>query len=154
MKKVMFLIISLLIIPSCVFAYSEKIIVGGKTLGIKVDSKGVMVIGFYKVNGKFNKGSPNMQNGDYIVKVEDTMVNSVDELTKAIEKNSKNDSVNITYIRNGIERNTSLKLINIDGVIKTGLFVKSSIMGIGTLSYIDPETKIFGALGHRRQHWR
>ena len=52
MKKVMFLIISLLIIPSGVFAYSEKIIVGGKTLGIRVDSKGVMVIGFYKVNGK------------------------------------------------------------------------------------------------------
>lgn len=148
MKKIIFLIISLLIIPSCVFAYSEKIIIGGKTIGIKVDSKGVMVIGFYKVNGKFNKGSPNMQNGDYIVKVEDTMINSVDELTKAIEKNSKNDSVNITYIRNGIEKNTSLKLINIDGVIKTGLFVKSSIMGIGTLSYIDPETKIFGALGH------
>ena len=147
MKKIIFLMISLLIIPSCVFAYSEKIIVGGKTLGIKVDSKGVMVIGFYKVNGKFNKGSPNMQNGDYIIKVGNNDVNNVDELTKAIEKNSENDSVEITFIRNGIEKTTSLKLINVDGIIKTGLFVKSSIMGIGTLSYIDPETKIFGALG-------
>lgn len=148
MKKVMFLIISLLIIPSGVFAYSEKIIVGGKTLGIRVDSKGVMVIGFYKVNGKFNKGSPNMQNGDYIIKVDGNNVNSVDELTKAIEQNAQNNSVKITFIRNGIEKDTELKLINVDGIIKTGLFVKSSIMGIGTLSYIDPETKIFGALGH------
>ena len=45
-------------------------------------------------------------------------------------------------------RNKNKCIINIDGVIKTGLFVKSSIMGIGTLTYIDPNSLIYGALGH------
>ena len=35
-----------------------------------------------------------------------------------------------------------------DGIYKTGLYVKDNIMGIGTLTYIDPTTKIFGSLGH------
>ena len=41
-----------------------------------------------------------------------------------------------------------------DGVVKegniykTGLYVKEKITGIGTLSYIDPSTRIFGSLGH------
>ena len=33
-------------------------------------------------------------------------------------------------------------------IIKTGLYVKDKINGIGTLSYIDPETKVFASLGH------
>jgi len=35
-----------------------------------------------------------------------------------------------------------------DNIIKTGLYVKDTINGIGTLSYIDPNTNIFGSLGH------
>lgn len=36
----------------------------------------------------------------------------------------------------------------IEGTYKTGLYVKDKIVGIGTLTYIDPNTKTFGALGH------
>ena len=43
---------------------------------------------------------------------------------------------------------TKLPLILSEGKYKTGLFVKSTIKGIGTLTYIDPSTMIFGALGH------
>ena len=40
------------------------------------------------------------------------------------------------------------KLIKVDNTYKTGLYVKDSISGIGTLTYIDPTTKNYGALGH------
>ena len=33
-------------------------------------------------------------------------------------------------------------------VYKTGLYVKDSINGVGTLTFIDPNTKLYGALGH------
>jgi len=46
------------------------------------------------------------------------------------------------------ERRTTLTLAQIDGDYKTGLYVKDSITGIGTLTYIDPNTLIYGALGH------
>lgn len=147
MKKLL-VFLCILFIPISIFAYSDYIIPGGKTLGIKVDTKGVMVIGFYKVNGKYNKGSPSLANGDYIIKVNDIEVSNVNELSNAIEKYISNDTIEVTYIRKGLEKKTKLDLISIDGVIKTGLFVKSSIMGIGTLSYIDPNTLIYGALGH------
>ena len=147
MKKLLVLFY-LLIMPTYIFAYSDYVIPGGKSLGIKVDIKGVMVIGFYKVNGKYNKGIPTLANGDYIIKVNDENVSNVDELSSGIEKYIDEDYVEITFIRKGIEKKTKLDLISVDGIIKTGLFVKSSIMGIGTLSYIDPHSLIYGALGH------
>ena len=147
MKKFLIFFIVLLF-PVNIFAYSEYVVLGGKTLGIKVDTKGIMVIGFYKVDGKYNKGTIPMQNGDYIISVEGNSVDNVNELTEIIEKNIDKEYVKITFIRDGIEKETNLKLINIDGIIKTGLFVKSSIMGIGTLTYIDPNSLIYGALGH------
>lgn len=147
MKKVL-LILSLLFLPLKIYAYSDYVVLGGKTLGIKVDTKGVMVIGFYKVNGKYNKGNPALANGDYITKINDIEVSDVNSLSNAIEKFIGDENVDVTFIRKGIEKKTKLDLISVDGVIKTGLFVKSSIMGIGTLSYIDPNTLIYGALGH------
>jgi len=67
---------------------------------------------------------------------------------KTITKYQDMDEVNITYLRNKKEYETRVKLIKIDGVNKTGLYVKDSITGIGTLSYIDPENNVYGALGH------
>lgn len=107
-----------------------------------------MVIGFYQINGKYNKGNPEIKSGDYITHINGIDVSSVDELTKVIEDNVRNLEVEVTYTRNGKEKTSILELVKDENVYKTGLYVKDSITGIGTLSYIDPETKVFGALGH------
>lgn len=149
MKKLKIFIISLLLlIPINVFAYSDFIIPGGETLGIEINSKGIMVIGFYQINGKFNKGNPELKPGDYITKVNNIDVYTVDDLTSVIEDNISKSEVKITYNRNGKIKTSNLELVKDDNIYKTGLYVKDSITGIGTLSYIDPETKVFGALGH------
>lgn len=149
MKKLKIFIISLLLlIPINVFAYSDFIIPGGETLGIEINSKGIMVIGFYQINGKFNKGNPELKPGDYITKVNNIDVYTVDDLTSVIEDNISKSGVKITYNRNGKIKTSNLELVKDDNIYKTGLYVKDSITGIGTLSYIDPETKVFGALGH------
>ena len=148
MKKLKILLISWLLLPINVFAYSNYIIPGGETLGIEVNSKGVMVIGFYQINGKFNKGVPVIKAGDYIVKINDVEVNTIEELTKAIEANVSLGEVNVELIRDKKVRTSKLELVKDGDIYKTGLYVKNSITGTGTLTYIDPETKIFGALGH------
>ena len=148
MKKIKVLLISWLLLPINAFAYSNYIIPGGETLGIEINSDGVMVIGFYQINGKYNKGSPTIKAGDYIIKINDTYVNIIDELTKIIEQNVDKKEVTVTLKRNGKEKTSKLELIKDGDIYKTGLYVKDSITGTGTLSYIDPETKIFGALGH------
>lgn len=148
MKKLKILLISWLLLPINVFAYSNYIIPGGETLGIEVNSKGVMVIGFYQINGKFNKGVPVIKAGDYIVKINDVEVNTIEELTKAIEANVSLGEVNVELRRDKKVRTSKLELVKDGDIYKTGLYVKNSITGTGTLTYIDPETKIFGALGH------
>lgn len=148
MKKLKLLLISFVLMPMSVFAYSDYVIPGGETLGIEINSKGIMVIGFYQINGKYNKGNPVIKSGDYITKINGISVKNVDELTKIVENNIADGYINITYTRNGVEKESRLELIKDGDVYKTGLYVKDSITGIGTLSYIDPETKIYGALGH------
>lgn len=131
--------------PFEVLAYSKYIIPGGNTLGIEINSDGIMVIGFYEINGKLNKS--NLKVGDYIKKVNDKDVSSILELTNEIENNDK-DSITITYKRDDKLLTTKLNLMYENNIYKTGLYVKDKITGIGTLSYIDPETHIYGALGH------
>lgn len=148
MKRLKILLLSLLLIPMNVLAYSDYIIPGGETLGIEINSDGIMVIGFYQIDGKFNKGDPVIKSGDYITEVNGIRVNTVNELTEIVEDNVLEEKVEVTIKRNGKEKTSELSLIKDGEVYKTGLYVKDSITGIGTLSYIDPETKVFGALGH------
>lgn len=149
MKKIKILLLTLLMFyPSIVLAYSNQIIVGGENIGINIQSNGILVVGFYKVKGNIVKSNPEIQIGDYITKVGDKSVNSINELTNAIESNMNNFEVTLTFRRNNEEKTSTLSLIEEDKVFKTGLYVKDSITGIGTLTYIDPESKIFGALGH------
>lgn len=146
-KKILVTFI-LLLFPFNVFGYSDYIIPGGENIGIEIQSEGIIVIGFYKVDGKINKGNPELKVGDRILKVNNNEVANINEMIKAIDKNISDDKVNLTVLRDSKYKNISITLNNIDGVYKTGLYVKDSLTGIGTLSYIDPETHIYGALGH------
>lgn len=135
-----------MLMPLNIFAYSDKIIPGGQTLGIEVKNNGIIVIGFYRVNGKLNNN--NLKVGDIIAKINGSNVHNIDEMVDFISKNINDNKVTLTITRDNKEINKEFVLENIDGNYKTGLYVKDSITGIGTLSYIDPETKIYGALGH------
>ncbi|MEG2457846.1 MAG: SpoIVB peptidase S55 domain-containing protein [Bacilli bacterium] len=148
MKKYKLLIITLiLLIPFNIFGYSSNIIPGGENIGISINSDGLIVVGFYKVNNKYIASS-SLKVGDAILKIEGNEVSSVSSLTTLIENNIKDNKVNATIRRNNKIMNIKLELIYEDNVYKTGLYIKDRINGIGTLTYIDPITKIFGALGH------
>ena len=139
----------LFIIPLNVFAYSDYIFVGGNNIGIEVNSKGIMVVGFYKVNNKDIARNSGFNLGDKIIEINYEPVKSIDEMIKKINKYKDSEFINFTVLRNQVKENIKLKLIKDENnVYKTGLYVKDQITGIGTLTYIDPETKIFGALGH------
>ena len=144
-NKLISLFISLIVFPTFAIAYSDYIIPGGESLGISISTDGVMVIGFYKVNGKTQK---ELKLGDYITYVNNNKINSIDDLTKAIEDSIPTTDISIKYRRDGKEYDGILNISYEDNKYKTGLYVKDSIMGCGTLSYIDPESKIYGALGH------
>lgn len=148
MKKCIKLVIILLLIlsPVNVLAYSDYIIPGGENVGIEVKYNGVLVIGFYKIDDKYNKND--IEIGDYITHVNGVSINSIDELVSNIEKYASDNKVKLTIKRNNKDKEIEFNLIKKNDVYKTGLYIKDTITGIGTLTYIDPETKIYGALGH------
>lgn len=147
MKRLKLILIGILLFnPFTVYAYSDYVYVGGNNVGIEINANGVLVIGFYKVDGKSLKND--IKIGDYIVKVGDEPVNDIDSLVKLIDKYQNDGIVKLTIKRKGEEKNIDFELIGNKGIYKTGLYVKDSISGIGTLTYVDPNTKIYGALGH------
>ena len=132
--------------PLNVWAYSSQVILGGQNVGIRINMDGILVVGFYKVNGEYN--SSHLLVGDYITKVNNVVVKTIPELVEQINNNAKDNSVPISYIRNNKEYNITLKLEKNNNNYKTGIYVKDNMLGNGTITYIDPESKTYGALGH------
>ena len=128
-------------------AYSEQVLLGGQNVGIEAYSKGVIVVGFYKVDNRYI-GSETLNVGDIILEIEGYPVNSIKEMTDIIDKNIKDGKVNVLIKRNNKEKETTMSLVKEGSVYKTGLYIKEKITGIGTITYIDPNTKITGLLGH------
>lgn len=148
MKKFMFTLFIIFLFPLGVFAYSKYIIPGGESIGIKINTDGLVVVGFYKVNGDYIAKN-NFKIGDKIISVNGKKVNTIEELSSEVDNSDlSNMKVSVEIERNNRKINSTLNLKVDDGVYKTGLYVKDSLVGLGTLSYIDPVTKIYGALGH------
>lgn len=145
-KSISYLLLILVLIPSSVLAYAKYLIPGGENVAIEVNFSGVLVVGLYDVNGVSPAKDAGLKIGDTILKVNNQRISNIDELVENINKAT--NSVEITYSRNNKVNVTKLNLINSEGTIKTGLYVKDTLTGIGTLTYIDPESKLYGALGH------
>lgn len=144
-KLIVFHLILLLILPINIFAYSDKIILGGETIGIKVNSNGVYVVGFYEVNNKMIAEESGFKVGDIIKSINNQDINNINDLNNIIVDNKE---YNFSIIRNNKNIDLKLQLEEENNIYKTGLYVKDTIYGSGTMSYIDPETKVFGSLGH------
>lgn len=144
--KYLNLLACIFLFPINVLAYSSSVYLGGENIGIAIKCKGILVVGFYQINGTLNNSE--LIAGDYITKVEDIPVSSVEELINAIDTQVHDNVINLTFQRNNLEKSTSLHLEYQNGIYKTGLYVKDSLLGVGTLTYIDPNTKVYGALGH------
>ena len=148
-NSLLLLIISIFIIPNIVFAYSEYIIAGGENIGIELNSSGVIIVGTYEVNGNNIAKESGLQNGDKIIKINNQVITNIEEMLDIIENASDKDNITVTYTRGNKENTTYLKISkDNNNIYKTGLYVKDSITGVGTLTFIDPNTKLFGALGH------
>lgn len=144
-KRQIITFLLLLLFPLNIFAYSNQVIVGGETIGIEVHSDGVYIVGFYPVSGKNIGESAGFKVGDIIKSVNDQPVRDINSLNKFL---SKEMAYNFMIERNHKLISIPLTLKKEDNILKTGLYVKDQIQGIGTLSYIDPGTGVYGSLGH------
>lgn len=141
-------------ITSPVAILAKDLVIGGQNIGIELKSNGLLISGTYDVkqNGKiYNpKSDSDIRKGDLIVGIDENRITSLNDLATILKKEyADKDSAKITILRDGITYTKVLKLIKDDyGNIKTGLFIKERLLGIGTITYYDEETHTYGALGH------
>lgn len=120
----------------------------GKITGIKLYTKGVLVVGMSEIEGQKPYEGVDIQEGDIITNVNEIEIDNTTELIECINQ-SKGESLNITYVAKGEVKNSNITPVkNESGTYQIGLWVRDSAAGIGTVSFYEPETGNFVALGH------
>lgn len=121
----------------------RSVIPCGTPFGIKVKSDGVMVI---EVAEKSPADKSGIKPGDVIVSVNGREVFTNSEISEAVQLSAK--CTDIVLRRNGGDISVKLVPEKNGDTLKIGAWVRDSAAGIGTLTFLDPETMVFGGLGH------
>lgn len=128
-----------------------QVYVSGESIGIYVETDGVMVIGtgnFESTDHLVYAPAQNvLKSGDYICGVNGVTVETKEELVHAVE-DCGGGQVILTIRRNGEVFDLYMQpVLAKDNTYKLGVWVRDDLAGIGTLTYISQDGK-FGALGH------
>ena len=125
----------------------------GNIAGVKLYTSGVLVVGMSEIEGKDNKTykpyeNSGIEEGDTIVKVNNNTISSTDELIKNVNM-SNGEKIEIQYIHDEETKECSIMPVKTgDEEYKLGLWVRDSAAGVGTVTFYEPSTQKFGALGH------
>ncbi len=140
--------------PTSVSAKEEtELIPGGMAFGVKFFTEGAIVLGTTGVETASGVVSPakdaGLQSGDVIIHAGGEKFRSASEFSQLIA-GCGGKPINIGFIREGNEQSINITPVKElrSGNYQIGVFVRDSTAGIGTVTYIDPETLDFGGLGH------
>ena len=145
-------ICAMLLPGSALAAESRMLVPGGSVIGIKVESRGVMVAGINEVQTPSGIKRPaleaGLRAGDIITRVGDADIESVEDFRREIGAWS-GGALELEAVRSG--KNMTLSISperDKSGGVEIGVWLRDGIAGLGTLTFYEPETGLFGALGH------
>ncbi|MFI3175278.1 MAG: SpoIVB peptidase [Bacillota bacterium] len=133
----------------------KELIPIGYSVGITLDTDGLLVLGTGQV-AIDDSETPVVEPAKGVVKVGDLLLeaNGVPLINKeAFQKvvlESEGEAIDLLLVRNDVQTRVELQPVYgaLEEVYKVGIWVRDSIQGIGTITYYDPKTEGFGALGH------
>ncbi|MCP3032962.1 SpoIVB peptidase [Halobacillus sp. A1] len=133
-----------------------RLVPGGQSVGVELQTKGVLVVGHHLVSEDKNKQtSPgeyaDIQVGDILLKGNGKELNHMEDLSTVVAESGENDKEIKFDVKRGEEtfQATIKPEVNPkEDKYQIGLYVRDSAAGIGTMTFYDPETKKYGALGH------
>ena len=129
---------------------SEKLIPMGNTVGIYINTNGILVIDTGEVVSMDGKSSTPAKNklmkGDYIIGLNGNVMHTKKQLIEAIT-NCKGEDLVFEVIRNEEKIDVKVEPVQADEkTYKVGIWVKDDLQGLGTITYLMEDS--FGALGH------
>ena len=124
----------------------RKLIPGGGVFGIRIACDGVLVAGIRE--GGSVGSDAGLRQGDLIVAVDGRKIGTVRDLVDAV-KQSGGRPLSLSVLREEKTISLSVAPVRYEGEAwQLGIFVRDNAAGIGTVTFVDPETGAFGGLGH------
>ena len=129
-----------------------KVVLLGNAIGMKLYTKGVLVVGMSQINTDNNENIKPYENcgikeGDTIIEVNDSKIENTEQLIQEVNESNGN-AIKIKYKRNNETLETSITPVKSDEEYKIGLWVRDAAAGIGTATFYEPSTNMFITLGH------
>ncbi|MBI0576270.1 SpoIVB peptidase [Neobacillus cucumis] len=132
-----------------------RVIPGGQSIGVKLNTVGVLVVGHHLVNTLNGKKSPGemagIKVGDIITKINGTKIEKMADVAPFVQDAGENGkALNLVISRESGKFTTKLTPLKDKGenTYKLGLYIRDSAAGIGTMTFVHPDSKKYGALGH------
>ena len=131
---------------------ARKVVPLGRAVGIKLFSDGVLVVGMSELEtgqGSVNPGRDSgLKTGDVITHVNGQEVDTVEQV-QTILKEEGQHPLTLRASRSGTVVQLSAQAVETgQGNYKLGVWLRDSMAGIGTMTFWDPDSNTFGALGH------
>ena len=148
MKKIIsaLILLALLIPTVCVCAQAETALIpGGQVIGLALAEGSLTVISIDEDLGQAVKEA-GLQTGDKLTQINNTAVRSIDQVRTALQKNT--DAVDLQILRSGKTKHLQVTPAHTEEGPRLGIYLKEGITGIGTVTYYDPQSGTYGALGH------
>ncbi|MCM3730628.1 SpoIVB peptidase [Fictibacillus nanhaiensis] len=132
-----------------------KVVPGGQSIGVKLNTLGVLIVGHHLVNTNSGKQSPgeiaDIQVGDIITKINGKDIKKMGDVSPFVKESGESQKpMDVTIIRDGKSMHRTLKPLQDKNnqSYRIGLYIRDSAAGVGTLTFYDPTSFKYGALGH------
>ena len=133
-------------------AWAEELLVGGEAVGIEISADGVIVSGFCEVQTADGAVCPAREAGfavgDLIVKLDGTPVRSAEDLIAAAARLGGGEGETEVLRGGAAQRLRVSPALSDNGQWLLGLWLRDGVSGVGTITFVEPQSGVYGALGH------
>ncbi|MFT9598701.1 SpoIVB peptidase [Mesobacillus sp.] len=132
-----------------------KVRPGGQSIGVKLNTVGVLVVGHHQVQADEGRVSPGekagIKKGDIITEINGQQIEKMADVGPFVKQAGEDGKpLDVVIKRENEKIKTKLqpeKDVN-ENTYKLGLYIRDSAAGIGTMTFYHPQSKKYGALGH------
>ncbi|GAA0351089.1 SpoIVB peptidase [Bacillus horti] len=132
-----------------------KVYPGGQSIGVKLSSVGVVVVGHHFIDTQSGRISPgedaSIKVGDIILEMNGIKLDHLDQIGGIVDEAGRNgEKIAVQILRGKEKLNLTLQPAKDakEDKYRLGLYIRNSAAGVGTLTFYHPETGSYGALGH------
>ena len=132
-----------------------EVIPGGQSIGVKLNTEGVLVVGHHLIDTDHGDASPGDQAGievgDMIKKIDGHEIQRMSQVGEYVQSAGESNRPLVLEIKRDkqtLEKELTPLKAKGEHSYRMGLYIRDSAAGVGTLTFFDPKSKKYGALGH------